>query len=182
MMTNTFYKGEYKNFDFNRYIDIHLEAHRYYDQAEPGALTELMKILHFKSGIRSEAGMETSLEAAQGFPHINASFTVFSNYLTEGLNSKKSRAKIHKGATRNVSGLQYEEGTGLGRGCSGRGGRGRGQGRGCGRGRVLGRVRGRGQYQCHSQSLVVEGKTLYPSKTYSDHDIPSSPIIKRVNF
>ena len=59
--------GEYKNFDFNKYIDIHLEAHRYYNQAEPGALAESMKILHFKSGIRSKAGMEASIKAAKDF-------------------------------------------------------------------------------------------------------------------
>ena len=80
-MTTTFYRGEYRQFDFNKYIDIHLQAHRYYEQAEPGALTESMKILHFKGGIRSEAGMETSIESSRGFSHVNESFTSFSNYL-----------------------------------------------------------------------------------------------------
>ena len=43
MMTNIFYRGKYRTFDFNKYIDIHLQAHRYYKQAEPGALTELIE-------------------------------------------------------------------------------------------------------------------------------------------
>ena len=125
MMTTTFYRGEFRQFDFNKYIDIHLQAHRYYEQAEPGALTESMKILHFKGGIRSEAGMETSIELARGFPHVNTSFTVFSNYLLEGLNSKKSQASAQKGGTRNVSAttsddFNFNPGQGRGRGGRGR--------------------------------------------------------------
>ena len=103
MMTTTFYHGEFRQFDFNKYIDIHLQAYCYYEQAEPGALTESMKILHFKGGIRSEAGMETSIESAQGVPHMNASFAAFSNYLLEGLNRKKSRADAQKGGTSALS-------------------------------------------------------------------------------
>ena len=96
-MTTTFYRGEFLQFHFNKYIDIHLQAHWYYEQAKPGALTKSMKILHFKGGIWSEAGMETSIESFRRFPHVNTSFTAFLNYRLEGLNSKKIRAKAQKG-------------------------------------------------------------------------------------
>ena len=77
MMTTTFYRGEFFQFDFNKYIDIHLQAHQYYEQAEPGALTESMKILHFKGGIQSEAGMETSIESACGSPMLTQALQLF---------------------------------------------------------------------------------------------------------
>ena len=56
MMTRTFYRGDPTKFTWEKFVSIHLEAHRMFeDVGEP--LTESIKILHFKGGIRPEAGL-----------------------------------------------------------------------------------------------------------------------------
>ena len=57
-----------------------------------------MKIIHLKGGIQSKAETETSIESSCNFPHVNEKF-IFSNYLMETLNSKKSCAALQKGDT-----------------------------------------------------------------------------------
>ena len=168
-MTKTFYRGDTPKFSWEKFVEIHLEAHRMFeDVGEP--LTDSMKILHFKSGIRPEAGLESALDVARGLPHVMESFDSYVNHVTEGVTNRRTRQEAFKNSnTRDVHAVHR---SGRGRGNFGgrgyfKGGRSRGRGRGRGRGRFN---RGGGRYHRLSSNIprqiTVEGVTLYPSKGY----------------
>ena len=178
MMMKTFYRGDTLKFSWEKFVAVHLEAHRMFDDInEP--LTDSFKILYMKGGIRPEAGLESSLEVAKGLPDINSSFDLFVNHLTESVTNRRSRAEVLKmSQPRNVSSFQAS-----GRGSRGRppfrGGRSIGRfGRGRGGRSVRGRGRGRGNFnygggapdQSIPETIVVEGKTLYPRRVYHKSD------------
>ena len=161
MMSRTFYRGDTTKFNWEKFVSIHLEAHRMFeDVGEP--LSESIKILNFKGGIRPEAGLESALDVARGLPNLSNNFDLFANHITEGVANRRSRRELFKSTPnqREVSAFQRNN-RGRGRG-RGRGGRGRGyRGRGRGRGRYNSRPRN------VPESINVEGKVLYPNKTYS---------------
>ena len=164
MMTRTFYSGDRAKFTWEKFVDIHLEAHELFTQTgEP--LSESMKILNLKNGIRDTAMMENTIEAARTSPSANATFVNYVNFLTEGISNKRSRAETFKqGNPRTVSSVDTQGG-----------GRGRGYGRGFGRGRGRGRGgrgfgRGRGRSGDHGPAIECEGKTLYIRKAYSQEE------------
>ena len=168
MMSRTFYRGDTTKFTWEKYVSVHLEAHRmFFDAKEP--LADTIKILNFKTGIRPEAGLESSIDAARAIPELKSNFEKYVNYLSEGVANRRSRKETFKSVNNQREVASY-----------GRGGRGRGRGRGRGFGRGFGRSynnrgRGRGRARFHSranvpQSINVDGKTLYPSKTYSPEE------------
>ena len=178
-MTKTFYSGDTRTFTWEKFVSVHLKAHRLYSETgEP--LTENMKILNFKTGIRSSAGLEGTIETARANPNVNLTFDSYVNFLTEGVMNKRSRERLHKqtAVPRQVSDYETSSsgtnhsGRGRGRGRGGRGGRGgRFGGRG-GRfngGRGGGRFgsQGRGNQNNEGYYVFVDGKKLYPNKTYT---------------
>ena len=73
MMSRKFYRGDTTKFIWEKFVSIHLEAHRMFeDVGEP--LSESIKILYFKGGIRPEAGLESALNVARGLPNVNNNF------------------------------------------------------------------------------------------------------------
>ena len=168
MMSRTFYKGDTTKFTWEKYVTVHLEAHRmFHDAKEP--LAETIKILNFKTGIRPEAGLESSIDAARAIPALKTDFEKFVNYLAEGVANRRIRKETFRSINNQREVSSY-----------GRGGRGRGRGRGRGFGRGQnGRGRGRGRFNYQSrqsnipQIISVDGKTLYPSKTYSPQEYNS---------
>ena len=173
MMTKTFYRGDTTKFTWEKFVSIHLEAHRMFaDVGEP--LTESIKILHFKGGIRPEAGLESALDVARGLPNVNANFELFVNHITEGVANRRSRRDLFKSSPqqREVSAIHRNtRGRGRGRGRGGRNRNFRGRGRG----------RGRSNYQSRRipNSISVEGKVLYPTKTYSPEEYVSLSNIQK---
>jgi len=181
-ITTTFYKGDNTKFNWEKFVALHMEAHRKFEEInEP--LPESMKILHLKTGIRPEAGLEAELAVARSRPNVNTSFDAFVTQITEGIANRRSRQGIFKMATgREVSSFNMAPGgRGRGRGPgrhSYRGGRGRG--RFPGRGRFYGRGRGRGRgsssYRRNNNvpsEIVVEGKTLFPNRDYTPEEYNS---------
>ena len=174
LMMKTFYRGDTMRFSWEKFVAVHLEAHRMFsDIGEP--LTDSLKILYMKGGIRPEAGLEASMEVAKGLPNVNNSFDLFVNHITESVTNKRSRAEVLKIAQpRSVSG-SFSIGRGRGRHFP-RGGRSVGRfGRGGRGGRFSrGRGRGRGNYNYgggapdHNipEVITIEGKALYPRKVY----------------
>ena len=170
MMMRTFYRGGPSKFTWEKFIGIHLEAHRMFDDiGEP--LTDSLKILYLKGGIRPESGLESSMEVAKGLPHTRNNFEEYVNHLTESVSNKRSRAETFKSAdSRYVASSETSRrGRGRGRGRFSHGGRsfGRGFGRSA-------RGRGRSFYTSYTsnnrdnipESINVEGKTLYPRQVY----------------
>mmetsp|Transcript_16812 Transcript_16812/g.23800 ORF Transcript_16812/g.23800 Transcript_16812/m.23800 type:complete len:255 (+) Transcript_16812:362-1126(+) len=163
IIRKTFYSGDRSKFTWEKFVDIHLEAHDLFEQTGE-TLTESMKILNLKNGIRDAAMMENTLEAACTSALANSTFTNYVNFLTEGVSNQRSQKEVFKHSTpRQVSGVEGNRGGGHGQG------RGR-KGRFCGRG--FGR--GRGRKGCgdsnHGPTIDVKGKTLYLNKAYSDHE------------
>ena len=164
MMLKTFYRGDTLKFKWQNFVDIHLEAHRlFYEAGEE--LSDTIKILNFKSGIRPEAGLESTIEVARATPAINKNFEKFVNHLTEGVANRRSREEMFR-ASGNI-----REVAAYGRGFRGRGGRGRGRGRNQ---PFRGRGRGRAGYRKRPHNIpdkiIVEGMELYPSKSYSSSE------------
>ena len=63
-LNNTFNKGEHKNFNFEKFVAIHLEAHRLLNEAEynnGAGMDDATKIQHLKSGIKLDAGLEHAM-------------------------------------------------------------------------------------------------------------------------
>ena len=149
-MSKTYYHGDRAKFTWETFVSIHMDAHELFVQTGE-ALSESMKILNLKNGIRDTAMMENTIEAARTSAAANASFEAYVNFLTEGIASKRSRKETFKHNTpRQVSDVSTMGGRGRGRG-------GRGHGRG----------RGRGRGQGKGPSIQCEGKTLYVKKSYS---------------
>ena len=181
LMMKTFYRGDTLKYSWEKFVAVHLEAHRMFDDiGEP--LPDSLKILYMKGGIRPEAGLEASMEVAKGLPNVNNSFDLFVNHITESVTNKRSRAEVLKiSQPRNVSGAST---AGRGRGRPPfRGGRPSGRFNRGGRGGRFGRGRGRsgrGNYNYGGgapnnsipESITIEGKTLYPRRVYhkSEYD------------
>ena len=185
-LTTTFYKGDNTKFNWEKFVSLHMEAHRKFEEInEP--LPESMKILHLKTGIRPEAGLEAELAVARAKPEINTSFDAFVTQITEGIANRRSRqGTFQMTSSREVSSFNTtSRGRGRARG-SGRGTYHGGVGRGyrsINRGRSYSRRRGRGRnsnslsmYRRNNSipsEIVVEGKTLYPNKDYSAEEYNS---------
>ena len=165
ILTATYYKGDNSKFSWEKYISRHLEAHRKFEEVnEP--LTESMKVMHFKTGIK-DVRLESELAVARSIPEVNRTFDNFVNQLTEGVANRRSRQDAPSSTRREVSGITGGSGRGRGRRRGRFGGRGGRSFRG--RGFRGGRGRGRGRNDIPN-SITVDGKNLYPGRTYSQEE------------
>ena len=77
-----------------KYVAKHLEAHRIFeDMQEP--LTESMKIMYFKKGIRSESGLESELTVVRGIANVNLNFDSFHQSVNRR-NSQQEKQTKHQ--------------------------------------------------------------------------------------
>ena len=175
MMMRTFYRGGASKFTWEKFVSIHLEAHRMFsDIGEP--LSDSLKILYLKGGIRPESGLESSMEVAKSLPNTRDNFEEYVNHLTESVSNKRSRSETFKSSdTRYVSSNDTRRGRGRGRGRFGHSGR--HPSRGFGRGRGRGRSSFHNNYTSSNrdsipETISVDGKTLYPRQVYkrSEYD------------
>ena len=171
MLMKTFFRGDSIKFPWEKFIAVHLEAHRIFEDIEE-PLTESMKIMYLKAGIRAEAGLDASLDVAKNFPNLNESFDAFSNHLTSSITNRRSRNEMSKYTnSRIVAGNESNEplrNAGRGRGRAFRGG-GRFRGNGRGRGRAGRRPTYNSVHYNNDkvpETIHVEGKTLYPRRIY----------------
>ena len=143
LMTKTFYSGDKARYKWEDYVAIHMEAHALYEETNE-TISESMKILNLKSGIRNDAGFENTIEAARTSMLANIIFDNYVNFLIEGITSKRARAETFKSNhPRQVSDLHTNY-----------------------------RGRGRGNYnksgQLSGRPFRVDGVLLFPHKSYSD--------------
>ena len=150
LMTKTSYSGDRARYKWEDYVALHMEAHALYEETNE-EVSESMKILNLKSGIRNDAGLENTIEAARTSATANSSFDNYVNFLTEGITSKRARAETFKNNhPRQVSTANSNQ-TNRGRG--------RGRSRRNGRGYFNGKSNGR--------PIKIDGTLLYPNKSYS---------------
>ena len=96
-----FYCAETTKFNWQRFLDIHLEAHRMFnDIGEP--LSDSIKILCLKGWFHPEAGLELSMEVAKGLPDMRDSFDKYTNRFTESVINRRGCLDVLKLATQTL--------------------------------------------------------------------------------
>ena len=157
-LRNTFYKGERDTFNFEKYVSIHKEAHRWLEEIEYGdqgtGMDTVSKVQFFIDGIKPKSGLDTEMRLLTSRPDLKSNFDLLANYLGQALHANSARYDHHNQTSyRNVSACQgshhghgnsnsnryqpYYRGNSSYSGNYSRGGRGfrgRGRGRGYGRG------------------------------------------------
>ena len=90
-MDSCAYRGEKARFSWEKYVNIHLTAHKDLAKSNYNAgagLDEATKIQHLKRGIKPEAGLEHALTTARGQAALQASFQRLVNFLTAEVDNK----------------------------------------------------------------------------------------------
>ena len=130
-LSNTFYKGEHKNFNFEKYVGVHLEAHRLLTEANynnGNGMDDATKIQHLKSGIKLDAGLEHAMTTARTNKLATGDFQGYVSFMAAEVDVKSQRQKqLNSSRSRTISGFRGGiRGGGRGRGGNrgGRGGRG----------------------------------------------------------
>ena len=108
-LSNTFYRGESRNYRFEDYINTHLNAHKKLLQIgynKGRGMDESTKIHHFKQNILPSAELETAL--AIGRSKEKDSFSAYYTFLSTEVDFKVSRRKqlVKSGKDRNVSSFE----------------------------------------------------------------------------
>ena len=88
------YKGEFKNFKFEDYINVHLSAHKKLQEIGYNnnlGMDESTKIHHFKSNILPQADLENAITLARS--KETADFTTYATFLSTEVDFKNSRKR-----------------------------------------------------------------------------------------
>ena len=81
-LQKTFYQGEKAQFNFEKYIHVHREAHRWLEEVGHNnglGLDDSSKIQYFKQGIKPNAGLETDLAVIRSSSQLKNNFDRFVN-------------------------------------------------------------------------------------------------------
>jgi hypothetical protein len=154
-LTNTFYKGETSRFSFEKYVEVHKSAHKMLEDCNYNnglGMDDPTKIQHFKTGIKTEAGLEHAMTHIRANPQLRQ-FDQLISFLSAEVDHKNTRRlQLNSLRDRRIAALDKAgRGNGRGRGGRGRGGR-------SGRDRL--------------ESKVVDGKTI-SAKRYSRDEFRS---------
>ena len=77
-------RGESQNFTFKKYVEIHMNTHKYHEGINhhtPNGLNEVTKIQYFAGGIRLQANLEMILSVACNNESLENYFSPFVNFL-----------------------------------------------------------------------------------------------------
>lgn len=103
---NTYYRGETKQFTFDKFVNQHKAAHKMLLDVGYNnnmGMDDATKLQYLKAGIKPEAGLEVSLETARANPNINT-FDTLVTHLSTSVEHNKLRKATHKQSRdRNVS-------------------------------------------------------------------------------
>jgi hypothetical protein len=178
-LRDTYYTGERRRFDLDKFIAVHTEAHNQIQNAHEASggtyplLDDGSKVRHLLDGIRT-----TTLEAAKAAiwadPGLRNDFVratdLLRTFITQSTGGQKDARQVAGVGARGGFG---RGGRGRGQGRDGRGdgrgegrGRGHGGGRGRGRGR-FGRGRGRGRGRGGGRNEPISDR-YYTSEEFND--------------
>ena len=111
---NTWYKGETNKFNFEKYTNIHKSAHKMLEDAGYNGGTGMddsTKTQHFKSGIKTDTGLENALTTLRSQPGVYNTFTTVVNFLKAEVEHKQiRRTQLRNTSTHHVSQVQKEKG------------------------------------------------------------------------
>ena len=111
-LSNTYYRGETKNFKFEDYVNAHLTAHKKLLQVGYNAgngMDEATKVHHFKTNILPSADLEGAISLAR--LKERESFTVYVAFLSTEVDFRSARKKqmVKTGKDRNVSAVKSND-------------------------------------------------------------------------
>lgn len=106
-LNNTFYRGETKNFNFDKYVNKHKQAHKQLQDAGYNnglGLDEDTKIQHFKSGIKAEANLEYAITTIRSNTTRYDDFTKIVAFFRGEIDAQQIRkGQLKSGNSINVS-------------------------------------------------------------------------------
>jgi len=121
-LSNTFCRGEHKNFNFEKYVGVYLEAHRLLNEASynnSNGMNDATKIQHLKAGIKLDAGLEYAMTTAHTSKLAAGDFQRYISFMAAEFDIKSQRLKqLNSSRSRMTSGLRgkFRGGGGGGRG------------------------------------------------------------------
>ena len=96
LLGRTFYRGETRQFDFDKYVRIHLKAHSMIVEADynnGSGMDESTKVQHFKTGIKPKANLEVALTTMRsGTVNVNA-FSAVRSFLAGEIKAREARSE-----------------------------------------------------------------------------------------
>ena len=123
-LNSIFYRGDTPRFTFEKYVSIHMEAHRLLYEAEYNngvGMDDATKIQHLKNGIKADTGLEHAFTTARTNRMAQGDFNSFVTFLAAEVDSKNKRRHQLKTRERQVKSVASDN--------TNKGGRGRGRNR-----------------------------------------------------
>ena len=106
-LQSTFYRGETNRFNFEKYVNIHMECHKMLQDAKfnggLGLDTE-SKITYFKNGIKPDAGLEIAISNSRSNARLNTFDTLISFFTAEVQHNSMRRKQLKSTLDKKVSG------------------------------------------------------------------------------
>ena len=102
----TFYRGETLRFTFEKYVNIHKEAHKMLQDAgfnNGAGLDHESKITYFRNGIKPDAGLEVSISNSRSNPRLNTFDALISFFTAEVQHNAMRRSQMKSAKDRRVS-------------------------------------------------------------------------------
>ena len=116
LLNNTFYRGETNRFNFEKYVNIHKQAHKMLQDVNyngGAGMDQATKCQHFRNNIRLEAGLETSLSSVRAGGAKYADFTSLVSFLSAEVEGKALRkSQLRSSSNRQISSLNKNGGKG----------------------------------------------------------------------
>lgn len=103
---NTFYRGETNRFTFEKYVNAHKQAHKMLQDAMFNnglGMDNAMKVQYFRSGIKSEAGIEVALATSRSNVQYEDFDALISFLAAEVEHHKLRKAQLNTAVNRRVS-------------------------------------------------------------------------------
>ena len=104
------YRGEAKNFGWEKYVEIHKAAHKKLTDAGYNSgrgMDEETKVQHLKANIRAEAGLENALLLSRSNNLHRYDFDSFVSFISTEVNDRLDRLKQLKNSDRSVAKIQH---------------------------------------------------------------------------
>lgn len=111
---NAFYSGETSRFSFEKYVEIHQQAHTKLIEAGYNGgrgMDEETKVQHFEEGIRANADLEVALASIRANRQTYRNFTRLVTYLKSEVDVKQRRKSVLKQSNNNRRVAAVEKGS-----------------------------------------------------------------------
>ena len=111
-LQTTFYRGETNRFNFEKYVNIHMECHKMLQDAQFNGgmgLDYESKITYFRNGIKSDAGLEIAISNSRSNTRLNTFDSLVSFFTAEVQHNSLRRKQLKSAIDKKVSGLGHEK-------------------------------------------------------------------------